>query len=111
MNKKIWNIIKWSRSKLTALSLFLVEVVCICKCTTLSLVKHLLPLHFVTSKYRDILVLETKHVLQKRAVFNRSCVILLSASQLAMKDIILFSATAKVTIKEPPDTVQPEGHK
>ena len=71
----------------------------------------LLTLSFVTSKYSDILVLETKHGSQGRAVCNKCYVILLSASLLAKKDIILFSSQAKVTIKEPPDTVQPEGHK
>jgi hypothetical protein len=60
---------------------------------------------------RDIFLPETKHGLQECAVFNRGYAILFSASQLAKKDIILFSSTAKVTIKEPPDTVQPEGHK
>ena len=54
---------------------------------------------------------ETKHGLQERAVCNKGYVILLSASQLATKDIILFSSVAEVTIKEPPDTVQPEGHR
>jgi hypothetical protein len=56
-------------------------------------------------------VLEKKHGLQERAVCNKGYAILLSASQLAMKDIILFSSTAQVTIKEPTDTVQPDGHK
>lgn len=59
----------------------------------------------------DILVFETKHGLQERAVCSKDYVILLSASQLTMKDIILFSSMAEVTIKELPDTVQLEGHR
>jgi hypothetical protein len=56
-------------------------------------------------------VLKEKHGLQERAVCNKGYVILLSASQLETKDIILFSSMAQVTITEPPDTVQPDGHK
>lgn len=54
---------------------------------------------------------ETKYSLQKCEGYNKVYIIILSASQLEMKDIILFSSVAKVTIKEPPDNVQPEGHK
>jgi hypothetical protein len=74
-------------------------------------VSFLFTLHFVMCNYTEIFVFETKHSLQKCEGCNKVYVIILSASQLEMKDIILFSSVAKVTIKEPPDTVQPEGHK
>jgi hypothetical protein len=34
-----------------------------------------------------------------------------SDPQLHMKDIILFSSLGRVAIRDPSDTVQPEGHK